>query len=200
MDRERNQRKVTNQKLSTHLKGFQSLVHFLSKKVLICAMEGIKFQARNGSRSQSRGSMISPPRTATNLSGILKTPSKSSLSQEKNQSGRKFYGKKSPPRELDISETIEDLPVENFSQENYQLSHRENLHRGEDYLYKSIDMREIKTDRSSNRKQSRSRKSQSGKSDGSDYSDEESDTEDKIVKIQVKFKNEEMEKQIESLG
>ena len=61
-------------------------------------------------------------------------------------------------------------------------------------------MREIKTDRSSNRKQSRSRKSQSGKSDGSDYSDEESDTEDKIVKIQVKFKNEEMEKQIESLG
>lgn len=61
-------------------------------------------------------------------------------------------------------------------------------------------MREIKTDRSRIGRQSRSRKSQSGRSDGDSYSDEESDTEDKIVKIQVKFKNEEMEKKIESLG
>lgn len=133
MDRERNQRKVTNQRHSAHLQAFQNLINFLSKKILICAFEGIKFQARNGSRSQSRSSMVTPPRTATNLSGILKTPSNASISQEKNQSGRIFYGKKSPPRELDISETLEDHPNEDFSQENYQLSHREHNNRGEQY-------------------------------------------------------------------
>ena len=130
------------------------------------------------------------------------TPSKDSLNHSNlKSSGAKFSQRQTPDRQLEVSEMMDD--ADQYSKGDYQFSHREQ--RGQEYYFQSVDMREIKTDRSKSRghrrsKSGRSRKSESRRSVNTDYSDENSEAEDKIVKIQVKFKNEDLEKKIESLG